>query len=453
MPGWADEAIFYNLFPLGALGAPEQNHFAGPPADRVSRLSGWLGSARDIGANAILLGPVFESSRHGYDTADLFTIDRRLGTNEAFAAWVAEAHAAGFRVVLDGVFHHVGRDFWAFRDVIAHGEASAYRAWFHLDFSRRSPFDDPFFYQGWNKHYDLVKLNLEEPAVREHLFAAARMWIEQFGIDGLRLDAADVLDRSFQRDLAGFCRACKPDFWLMGEVIHRDYGVWIREAGLDSVTNYELHKGLWSSHNDRNYFELAHTLARQFADGGIYKGLQLYTFLDNHDVERIASRLREAAHLTPVHILLFTVPGTPSIYYGSEWGIPGRKTQGSDAPLRPALDPESLPSIAPHQHLPALIRQLARLRREHAALRTGSFRQLHLASQQFAFAREAAEDGVIVAVNAEPEAREIAVSLDGTPLGDGAWADALAPNVVLQPEGRKLRIPLAANSGRVLVRA
>ncbi len=449
MPGWAEDAVFYNIFPLGALGAPEANDFAAPPADRIARLSNWLAPARAIGANAILLGPVFESSRHGYDTADLFAIDRRLGTVEVFAAWVAEAHAAGFRVVLDGVFHHVGRDFWAFRDVLANREASAYRSWFHLDFGRQSPLGDPFFYEGWNKHYDLVKLNLAEPALREHLFGAVRMWIETLGIDGLRLDAADVLDRGFQRDLAGFCRSLKPDFWLKGEVIHGHYRTWITEAGLDSTTNYELHKGLWSSHNDRNYFEAAHSLGRQFGEGGIYRGLTLYNFLDNHDVERIASRLRDPAHLVPLHVLLFTVPGLPSIYYGSEWGIQGRKAPGSDAPLRPALDPARLADGAPHPELPPLIRNLAALRREHRALRTGAYRQLHVASEQFAFVRESGGERVIVAVNAAPNAVELTLRGDGL---EGAWRDGLASGREVDGQGGAFHLDLEPNSGRVLVR-
>jgi glycosidase len=450
MPGWAEEAFFYNIFPLGALGAPKRNDLTSTPADRMARLSGWLGPARDIGANAILLGPVFESSRHGYDTADLLTIDRRLGTNDAFAAWCREAHEAGFRIVLDGVFHHVGRDFWAFRDVLAHGEASAYRSWFYLDFRRQSPFGDPFFYEGWNKHYDLVKLNLAEPAVREHLFAAVRTWIEAFGIDGLRLDAADVLDRGFQRDLSAFCHGLKRDFWLKGEVIHGEYGRWIREAQLDSVTNYELHKGLWSSHNDRNYFEAAHSLQRQFGEGGIYRDLTLYNFLDNHDVERIASRLRDPAHLVPVHVLLFTGPGLPSVYYGSEWGIPGRKGQGTDAPLRPALDPGRLGEGAPHPELPPLIRSLAALRREHAALRTGAYRQLHVAPEQLAFARENGAERVIVMVNAAATPAEITMRSDGL---EGAWRDRLVSNDEFHADGSALRVRLEPNSGRVLVRS
>lgn len=449
MPGWAEDAVFYNIFPLGALGAPEANDFVAPPADRVVRLSDWLAPAREIGANAILLGPVFESSRHGYDTADLFAIDRRLGTNAAFAAWVAEAHASRFRVVLDGVFHHVGRDFWAFRDVLANGEGSAYRSWFHLDFGRQSPLGDSFFYEGWNKHYDLVKLNLADASLREHLFAAVRMWIETLGIDGLRLDAADVLDRGFQRDLADFCRSLKAEFWLKGEVIHGHYRTWIDEAGLDSTTNYELHKGLWSSHNDRNYFEVAHSLERQFGEGGIYRGLTLYNFLDNHDVERIASRLRDPAHLVPIHVLLFGVPGLPSIYYGSEWGIPGRKAPGSDAPLRPALDPASLAGGAPHPELPPLIGRLAALRREHPALRHGSYRQLHAASEQFAFAREAGDSRVIVAVNAAPHPAELTLRGEGL---DGTWRDGLAPERVFAHAGGALRVALEPNAGRVLVR-
>ena len=159
---------------------------------------------------ALLLGPVLESGTHGYDTADLFRVDRRLGSNDDLKALIAACHENGLKVMLDAVFHHVGRDFWAFRDVQERGAASPYRDWFFLDFSATSPAGDPFSYEGWNGHFDLVKLNTAHPAVREHLFSAARLWLSDFGADGLRLDAADTLDRGFQRDLAGVCREVKP---------------------------------------------------------------------------------------------------------------------------------------------------------------------------------------------------------------------------------------------------
>jgi cyclomaltodextrinase len=406
-----NQHIIYHLYPLGALGAPERNDHHSPPTSRTDGFYGWTEHAQALGATAILLGPVFESSTHGYDTADYFRVDRRLGSNEAFARWSATLHQRGLKLILDGVFHHVGRNFWAFQDVLEHQQASRYRDWFFLDFQRRSPYGDPFFYEGWNGHIDLVKLNVRHPEVRQHLFDAVRSWIDTYGIDGLRLDAADVLDLEFQKELAAFCRSLRPDFWLLGEVIHGDYRAWTHPAALDSVTNYELYKGLYSSHNDRNYFEIAYSLDRQFGPHGIYRGLSLYTFTDNHDVERIASRLHDPAHLYPLHALLFTMPGIPSIYYGSESGIAGRKGQGSDAPLRPALNPDDLAQAGAHPDLQCAISRFISLRRKSPALQHGDYRQLHVAAEQLAFMRTTAEERVVVAVNAAHHPVEVQLTL------------------------------------------
>ena len=172
---WARDA-FYHLFPLGSTGAPTRNDLASAPSDRLKALHDWLPYLQGLGVNALLLGPVLESSAHGYDTADLYTVDRRLGSNDDLKAFVTACHARGLRVVLDAVFHHVGRDFWAFRDVQTHGAASPYRDWFFLDFSGHSPVGDPFSYEGWDGHFDLVKLNTAHPDVREHLFGAAMVY-------------------------------------------------------------------------------------------------------------------------------------------------------------------------------------------------------------------------------------------------------------------------------------
>ena len=336
MRTWLEDAVLYHVYPLGALGAPARNDFSAPPSPRLQALHAWVESAADLGANTLYLGPVFESSAHGYDTADYFNVDRRLGDAEDLAGVSEALHRRGMRLLLDGVFHHVGRDFWAFRDVLAAPDRSAFRHWFFLDPRGRSPYGDPFSYEGWRGHFDLVKLNVHHPEVKSHLFEAVRTWRQKFGIDGLRLDVADVLDLDFQRELARECRALRSDFGLLGEVIHGDYRRWIGPDQLDSVTNYELYKGLYSSHNDENYFELAHSLSRQFGPRGLYERLPLCTFVDNHDVDRIASRLREPAEIYPLHLLLFTIPGVPAIYYGSEWGIDGKKSAGDPA-LRPAL--------------------------------------------------------------------------------------------------------------------
>ncbi|HEX7568085.1 MAG TPA: alpha-amylase family glycosyl hydrolase, partial [Anaerolineaceae bacterium] len=348
MKNWIEKAIFYAIYPLGFCGAPPGNDFSAPPQARLEQVHTWLDHIQTLGANALYLGPVFESSAHGYDTADYYWVDRRLGSNETLAQLSASLHQRGMRLVLDGVFNHVGRHFWAFRDLLEHGESSPYRDWFcNLRFDRRSPYNDPFSYEGWNGHYELVKLNLGNPQVRDHLFGAVETWVCQFDIDGLRLDAADCLDLNFLKELSAFCRSLKPDFWLMGEVIHGDYRRWANPETLDSVTNYECYKGLYSSHVDRNYFEIAYALNRQSGPGGIYRDLLLYNFADNHDVDRVASSLANPAHLYTLYILLFSMPGVPSIYYGSEWGIEGKKSNGSDLPLRPWLDLDQLARQAP----------------------------------------------------------------------------------------------------------
>lgn len=408
---WSQDAIFYHIYPLGALGAPRSNDFTGPPAPRLASLISWLAELTDLGVTALYLGPVFESSTHGYDTADYFQIDRRLGDHDTLRMLVDACHERGLRVVLDAVFHHVGRDFWAFRDVLERGEASPYRGWFHLDFSRPGAYSTPFSYQGWSGNFDLVKLNTDHPAVREHLLDAAGTWIERYGIDGLRLDAAADLDRSFQRELARHCRAIRPDCWLVGEVVSGDYTRWANAEALDSVTNYVLYKALYSSHNDRNYFELAHTLSRQFGPGGTYGDLSLYTFADNHDVDRVASVLANAAHLYPLYGLLFTLPGIPAIYYGSEYALPGRRTRHCDTGLRPPFEAAAARRDEPAHPLRESIGRFARLRHEHEALRGGSYQPVHVGPEQMAFLRASEHETLLVAANASRSATELSLAL------------------------------------------
>jgi glycosidase len=364
-------------------------------------LYGWLDHLVNLGVNALYLGPVFESATHGYDTADYFRVDRRLGSNETLTRLSSALHQKGIRLILDGVLNHVGRDFWAFRDVLERREQSAYCDWFQgFCFGRRSPYNDPFAYEGWNGHYNLVKFNLRNPAVKEHLFQAVEFWMREFDVDGLRLDAADCMDIAFLKELAAFCKSRRSDFWLMGEVIHGDYGKWANAETLDSVTNYECYKGLYSSHADKNYFEIAFALNRQFGEGGLYCHLPLYAFADNHDVNRVASNLKDPAHLYPLYSLLFTMPGVPSIYYGSEWGIEGKRVNGSDLELRPHLDLDEVSRHGPRHDLVHVIRRLARIRHRSEALRYGSYRQLWVSHEQLAFARRTPDETVIVALNA-----------------------------------------------------
>jgi cyclomaltodextrinase len=248
---WCTEGLIYQFYPMGICGAPHQNDFQSAPVERLSRLEGWIDHLAWMGAKTVLLGPVFESGSHGYDTADYFQVDRRLGTHDTLKRYSAALHQRGMRLVLDGVFNHVGRNFWAFRDVQVHGQDSAYTGWFEgIDFSKPSPYQDAFDYQGWNGHYSLVKLNLVHPDVRNHLFEAVASWVREFDIDGLRLDAVESISPDFIAALAAYCRPLKKDFWLIGEVVHGDYRKWAAPGMLDSVTNYEVYKGLYSSLND-----------------------------------------------------------------------------------------------------------------------------------------------------------------------------------------------------------
>lgn len=449
MKDWAKDSIFYHIYPLGFCGAEERNDFCSHSRERLTKINDWIGHIKELGCNALYLGPVFESSTHGYDTADYYNVDRRLGSNDTLKNTILKLHENGIKVVLDGVFHHVGRDFWAFKDLKENLYESQFCNWFDgLHFEGTSPYGDQFCYTAWNGHFNLVKLNLKNSEVKQHIFHAVQMWINDLGIDGLRLDAADYIDKEFLMELAQFCRSIKPDFWLIGEVIHGDYREWANESTLDSVTNYECYKGLYSSHNDKNYFEIAFSLDRQFGSGGLYRYLQLYSFADNHDVDRIASTIKKTAHLYPLYCMLFTMPGIPSIYYGSEWGIEGKKEGGCDANLRPALELIELPLKAKQPELKKTIAKLATIRKENRALREGSFKQRFLNHQQFAFERNIGEEKIVVAVNSDDKPVSIEINITA---GHGKrLVDVLNSGESFSINNDKARFTLWPNWGRIM---
>ncbi|NLN70638.1 MAG: alpha-amylase [Chloroflexi bacterium] len=447
-PYWYQDTSFYHLYPLGLTGAPPYNHNSAPVEHHLDQLYPWLEHAQTLGTRALYLGPVFESSTHGYDTRDYYHVDRRLGDNPALARFSDGLHQRGMHLVLDAVFNHVGREFWAFRDVLEKGERSVYVDWFeNLRFGQTSPKGDPFSYESWQGHYDLVKLNLAHPDVRAHLFDAVRMWMEQFNIDGLRLDAADCIDFDFLRALRTFVKTRREDFWLMGEVVHGHYRDWVNEDTLDSVTNYAAYKGLYSSLSDKNYFEIAHTLENQFGEGGSCQGLYLYNFVDNHDVDRVASKLKDEQHLYPLYLLLFTIPGIPSIYYGSEWGIQGLKGEHTDAPLRPKLDLDALRNHPAHPALAGVIAKLGKIRVGSPALRHGDFKTLFINHQQFAFRRRVADETVLVILNSDLQ--EISLNLT-LPDAQGEFFDLLNPGEVFTLYEGSLQVPVPPAWGRIL---
>ncbi len=400
MPEWIERAIYYHVYPIGLLGAPLTNDLSRPVAHHLRDLEPWIDHLITLGCNAVYLGPVFESVSHGYDTIDYMTVDRRIGDNEDLRSLVAYAHDRGVRVILDGVFNHVSRLFPAFRDLQEHGRESAYRDWFvDVDFEQESPYGDPFSYYAYEGNFDLVKLNLGNDGVREHLFDVARRWLGEFGADGIRFDAVEQLDDDFVRDFVAVCRKANPDCWLLGEALGGDYRKLAGPGLLDSCTNYEAYKGLWSSFNDRNMHEIGWSLNRQFGPDGIYRDLLLYGFADNHDVNRIASQLTREEDLGPLYTMLYTIPGVPSIYYGSEWGIEGVKAGPDDSGLRPALDLDTCSAGAPQPWLPEFLGRLATIRQESEAIRFGDYQQLYVTNEQLAFARRAGDDIAVVAIN------------------------------------------------------
>ena len=448
MGKWYESAVFYHMYPLGMLGAPKHND-GGEVVHRLPELLPWADHVGELGCTAVYIGPLFESTSHGYDTRDYKSVDRRLGDNEDFKRFVDHCHKKGIRVVVDGVFNHTGREFHAFRDIQKNRERSPYCGWYQeLSFQGDTCYHDGFWYKAWRNCFELANLNLRDGQVREYLFDVVRFWIREFGIDGIRLDCADCLDFDFMRDLRKVTDAEKEDFWLMGEVIHGDYSRWTGEGLLHSVTNYELHKGLYSGHNDHNYFEIAHTIRRQFdAAGGIYKGRRLYSFVDNHDVDRIASKLNVKEHLPLVWMLLYTLPGIPSIYYGSEWGIEGRKEGANDDPLRPALNLEELPAEAPVKELPALLRKLGALKKESPCLTDGVYRELYLRNRQYAFARILDGSAVIVAVNCDDAPAQFEFP---NPVGKNCCKDVFL-GCEKSVECDKMTVSLDKNSGSIFL--
>lgn len=394
---WYDEAVFYHIYPLGLTGAPKQNAY-GEVVHRLNSVLPWIQHIKNIGCNAIYIGPLFESVGHGYETTDYKKLDSRLGTNEDLANFVAECHKQGIRVILDGVFNHTGRDFFAFKNIRENRENSEYKDWYcNVSFWGNNSFGDGFSYENWGGHDLLVKLNQHNNQVRDYICDVIRFWVKEFDIDGIRLDAADVMDFGYMSAIRNVANEIKNDFWLMGEVIHGDYSRWANDGTLHSVTNYMLHKALYSGHNDRNYFEIAHTI--KYVSNMTGGRLKLYTFVDNHDVERIYTKLNNKAHYIPVHIMLYTLPGIPSIYYGSEFGIEGKKERYSDDSLRPQLNIDDYKDAIMTNECTRLISALGKIRQNTPALCYGDYKELFLRNTCFAYERAYEGKSVIITVN------------------------------------------------------
>jgi glycosidase len=421
---WSEHAVWWHVYPLGFTGA---EHRAlpptAPPVPRLSQLANWLDYLVALGCNGLALGPVFASETHGYDTVDHFRVDPRLGGEEDLLALVRQASERGVRVLLDGVFNHVGRGFPAFADVAAHGGKSRYASWF-----RPAPDGDYATFEG---HHRLVALNHDEPEVADHVTDVMTYWLER-GIAGWRLDAAYAVPLRFWRKVTERVRVRFPDAWLMGEVIHGDYAAYVTDGGLDSVTQYELWKAIWSSLNDGNLFELAWALDRHNA---LLETFAPYTFVGNHDVTRIASRLRDERHLQHALAILCTVGGIPGIYSGDEQAFRGVKEEreGGDDAIRPQFpaDPGELAGDGrPHYRLH---QDLIGLRRRHPWLVRARTTVTTLTSTTMVYTAAGGDDAVAVALNTADGPAE-------ADLPPGGWRHAAGTGLI---DGRRVRLPAA----------
>lgn len=385
-PAWVQHAIWWQIYPLGFVGAFPADPPPTAAEHRLRRIAAWLDHALELGASGIALGPVFASSSHGYDTTDHYRIDPRLGDDTDFDHLVAQARGRGLRVLLDGVFNHVGADFPRHQEALAGGD----EAWFRKGRNGFATFEG---------HDGLIALNHHNPEVVDYVVDVMSHWLRR-GADGWRLDAAYAVPDRFWAQVLPRVRSEFPDAWFVGEVIHGDYAGTVAGSTVDSVTQYELWKALWSSLNDANFHELDHALHRH--DDFLATFVPM-TFVGNHDVTRIASRVDDARHVAHALVLMLTVGGTPSVYAGDEWAYRGVKEErfGGDDAVRPEFpeDPAHSEHLGHddfrlHQHVIGL-------RRRHPWLHWARTSPLHLANSQYVYRTSSVEGSLVVALNVD----------------------------------------------------
>ncbi|TFV43583.1 alpha-amylase family protein [Blastococcus sp. TF02A-35] len=422
-PGWVRDAVWWHVYPLGFVGAEPRAEEGLPTRHRLGHLVGWLDHAVELGASGLALGPVFASGSHGYDTVDHLRVDPRLGDDADFDALVAACRERGLRLLLDGVFNHVGRGHPAFRAVLEQGPAAPTASWFRLRWpggpQAWTPGTEPG-YDDFEGHSALVALDHSSPEVADHVVEVMTRWLDR-GADGWRLDAAYAVPTRFWAEVADRVRERHPGAYLMGEVIHGDYAGFVAEGHLDAVTQYELWKAVWSSLNDGNFYELDAALTRH---AGFLDRFTPYTFLGNHDVTRLASRLTDERHLAHALVVLLTLGGTPAVYAGDEHAFRGVKEDraGGDDAVRPPfpatpgeLSPLGLPTYRLHQ-------ELIGLRRRHRWLHTARPRTVHLANEQLAYEVAGEGERLVVALNVAGAPAELPVPGAGAVLAGAADA-------------------------------
>ncbi len=395
MKDWVAHSIWWHVYPLGFVHADRAGTEGAAPVNRFAHIETWLDYAIDLGVNGIVLGPIFSSMSHGYDTTDYFTVDPRLGSLADFNHFVDAAHKRGIRVVLDGVFNHVGSQHPSFRDALVNGPSSPHWSMFHIIDNERT--SNPVPYEHFEGHAQLPTLNHDDPSVVALVRDVMDYWCSR-GVSGWRLDAAYAIAPHFWHNVLPSVRESHPDAFFFGEVIHGDYVGFVEESGVDSVTQYELWKAIWSSLNDANFFELDWALTRhnEFLDS-----FCPITFVGNHDVTRIASALHDVRHLPLALVLLFTLGGIPAVYYGDEQAFRGIKydreygddeVRGQFPDTPDDLVPFGWPTYRLHQ-------QLIALRRQHSWLTQATTRTLSCENTALVYEARVGDQRIVVALN------------------------------------------------------
>lgn len=432
---WVAHAIWWQIYPLGFVGAfptPEGSAQAGPGEHRLRRLVEWFDHAIELGASGVALGPIFASRTHGYDTTDHYRIDPRLGDDGDFDYLIAEARARGLRVLLDGVFNHVGVDFGRYRDA-AHDDAAAH--WFR---------GRPGRFHTFEGHSELITLNHNNPEVVDYVADVMSHWLQR-GADGWRLDAAYAVPQQFWATVLPRVRERHPGAWFVGELIHGDYAAIVEEATFDSATQYELWKAIWSSLNDGNFFELDWALQRHSTFLASFAPL---TFIGNHDVTRIASRLEDPRHLQHALVLLLTIGGVPSVYAGDEFGFRAVKEEryGGDDAVRPEFGSPPVQLDDFGAEVWRLHQFLVGLRRRHPWLYSATTTSRRLANRHYVYETRSGDDALVVALNIGDEPLRLPLSELGPARAEVVAGSAAPPSdvvgeVTVEPHGWRILRP------------
>lgn len=431
---WVEHAIWWQIYPLGFVGAyPEGSATANPGEHRLRRLVDWFDHAIELGTSGIALGPIFASRTHGYDTSDYYRIDPRLGDDADFDHLVAEAHRRGLRILLDGVFNHVGVDFPQYREA---SDNDAAARWFR---------GRPGRFHTFEGHSGLITLNHDNAEVVDYTVDVMAHWLGR-GADGWRLDAAYAVPQQFWASTLPRVREQYPDAWFVGELIHGDYASVVQAATFDSATQYELWKAMWSSLNDGNFFELDWALQRH---NDFLTRFAPLTFIGNHDVTRIASQLENPEHLAHALVLLLTVGGVPSVYAGDELGFRGVKEEryGGDDAVRPEFSTPPMQLDAGGVEVWRLHQYLVGLRRRYPWLHAASTSALRLENRHYVYQTRNGDDALLVVLNIDDAPLHVTLSELGTAraqiiAGSTAPSPDVVDTVTVEASGWRILAPV-----------